>query len=216
MGPRQLDCYQKARDGNFDVYDQIFNYRSFENQIDFRLIDSSSLQRARNKQNTSQQIAYSPKEKLIGSTTEQPIFNSNATPEPIKLEQAIDYASMSWLAERKNINWIIFFNIELIAFNLALIVFSFQYYSYNEMTDGFMVLLFPFIKSLFIWINFEFIFRYFKTGQILKTFIHPDPMEQMKACEPSIVRCKKIVDITVLGIFLLLLIVSTILTAIGF
>ena len=123
---------------------------------------------------------------------------------------------MSWQAERKSIDWTILFNVEVIVFDVALIIFGLRYYSYNEMKDGFMVLIFPFIKSLFLWINFEFIFRYFKTGQIIKTFMHPNPFEQMKAFDPSVVRCKKIVDATLLGTFLLLLIASTILTAMGF
>ena len=100
--------------------------------------------------------------------------------------------------------------------NLCLMVFGGRYYYYNEMKDGFMVLIFPALKASLLWLNIEFIFRYYKTAQILKTFIHANPFEQIKAQEPAVIRRKRIIDITVLSILASLLVTGTVFTTVGF
>ena len=100
--------------------------------------------------------------------------------------------------------------------NLCLMVFGARYYYYNELYDGFMVLIFPALKAFLLWLNIEFTFRYYKTAQILKTFIHANPFEQIKAQEPAIIRRKRTIDITVLSILTFMLLAGTVFTTVGF
>ena len=97
-----------------------------------------------------------------------------------------------------------------------MMAFACRYYYYNQLKDGFVVLIFPPLKAFFIWINIEFTFRYFKTVQILKTFIHANPFEQIKAQEPSVMRRKRITDICVLSSLMVILLTGTVLMTVGF
>ena len=127
-----------------------------------------------------------------------------------------DFAAESWKAESRSLWLTLFFNIEVIIYNILLIVFGIRYTSYDSISDEIMVFLFPSLKSFFLWLNIEFAFRYFKTAQIMKHVFHSDPLEQLKAQQPSVTRRNRIIDYCLLLLAVAIVVTETILCTKGF